>query len=31
VATANAVRDELRRLNTSSLKKTSNRTANPHR
>jgi 8-amino-7-oxononanoate synthase len=31
VATANAVRDELRRLNTSSLKKTSSRTANPHR
>jgi hypothetical protein len=31
VATADAVGDELRRLNTNSLKTTSNRTANPHR
>jgi 8-amino-7-oxononanoate synthase len=31
VVTANAVSDELRRLNTNSLKTTSNRTANPHR
>jgi 8-amino-7-oxononanoate synthase len=31
VATANAVRDELRRLNSNSLKTASNRTANPHR
>jgi 8-amino-7-oxononanoate synthase len=31
VATANAVRDELQRLNSNSLKTTSNPTANPHR